>query len=272
MTSEMNQVLEALDFSRLGFSISILISTLVLAKLLRVFGKRLTQVFPDLKLRLEQVVTFINFILILSGIGLSIFLLFRSKEAAFAIAGSMGLAFAIGAKDIAASLLSGVTVILDRSFQVGDRIRFNDIYGDVISIGVRSTRVRTLDDSIVTIPNSQFMNSPVSSANSGALDMQVEIDFHVDCSTNLSLVKQIAKEATIASRYVYLEKPIQILFKDVVFEKMVYTRVRIKAYVIETVYEKAFESDVTERVHLAFQKKGVLSAGERPIDSKPASP
>ncbi len=64
------------------------------------------------------------------------------------------VAFAIGEKDIAASLLSGLIVMFDRSFQVGDRIKFDGIYGDVLSIGVRSTRVRTLDDSLVTVPNS----------------------------------------------------------------------------------------------------------------------
>jgi len=144
-------------------------------------------------------------------------------------------------------------VVFDRSFQVGDRISFGDIYGDVISIGVRSTRVRTLDDSIVTIPNSQFMSNPVTSANAGALDMQVEVDIYVQYGSDLEKVKKLLTESAVSSRFVFLEKPIQVLFKDVFVDRVFCTRARVKAYVVETVYEKNFESDLTQRLQRAFR-------------------
>lgn len=252
MNMDASNIFAAFDFSRLTLSLSVLVLSFIVAKSCKILSGRLSRIFPDFRLRIEQITTIINFILVIGSIALAIFLLFRSREAALAIGGSIGLAFAIGAKDVAASLLSGLIVMFDRSFRVGDRVKFGDIYGDVLAIGVRSTRIRTLDDSIVTVPNSQFMNSPVTSANAGALDMQVEVELFVSPTSDLQLVEKLVREAAIASRCVFLEKPVIVLFKDQIAEQMFFTRVLLKAYVLDVSYEKRFESEVTERVHLAF--------------------
>jgi small-conductance mechanosensitive channel len=257
MNDELAGILDAFDFSRIGSSFLVLLFAFVLSKVAKAVLSRVSRAFPDWKLKIEQVGTLTGFVIVLGSVSLAVFLLFRSREAAIAIGGSLGLAFAIGAKDIAASLLSGLFVVFDRSFQVGDRIRFGDIYGDVLSIGVRSTRVRTLDDSIVTIPNSQFMSNPVTSANAGALNMQVEVDIYIQYGSDLAKVKKLLTESAVASRFVFLEKPIQVLFKDVFVDMVFCTRARVKAYVIETVYEKTFESDLTERFQRAFRHHAI---------------
>ncbi len=254
MSGDVNDILESFDFSRLGLSLLVLLLALFVSRLMKSGFLRLSKAFPEWKLKLEQISTMASFIIVLGSVCLATFLLFRSKEAALAIGGSVGLAFAIGAKDIAASILSGLIVVFDRSFQVGDRIKFGDIYGDVLTIGVRSTRIRTLDDSVVTVPNSQFMNTPVISANAGALDMQVEVDFFLSYGSDLPKIRKILIEAAVASRYVYLEKPVQVLFKDIIVDRILCTRARVKAYVFETLYEKAFESDLTERFQKASAK------------------
>lgn len=266
MSDNIGDLVGALDFSRLGLSLLILLLAYVLGKLLKSFLERLAKGFPEWKLKIEQIGTLLGFVIVLGSICLAVFLLFRSREAALAIGGSVGLAFAIGAKDIAASLLSGLIVVFDRSFQVGDRIKFADIYGDVISIGVRSTRIRTLDDSLVTIPNSQFMNSPVISANAGALDMQVEVDFYLQFGSDLAKARKVLLEAAVASRYVYLEKPIQVLFKDVFVDRVFCTRAKVKAYVVTTTYEKAFESDLTERFQIAAAKHQLAAPTGAAVD------
>lgn len=257
MNTQTFDIFSAFDFSRIFVSFIVLVIAYVLARICKSASLKLGKSFPDYRLRFEQVMTVISFIIIVGSIALAVFLLFRSKEAAIAIGGSIGLAFAIGGKDVAASLLSGMIVMFDRSFRVGDRVKFGDIYGDVISIGVRSTRIRTLDDSIVSVPNNQFMNTPVTSANAGELDMQVEVVLYIAPNSNLQIVAKIVREAAVASRSIYLEKPIQILFKDQIVGNIFCTRVLLKAYVLEVIYEKRFESEVTERAHEAFAKHDV---------------
>ena len=73
-----------------------------------------------------------------------------------------GLAFAFAAKDTIANLFGSVTVILDRPFGIGDWVVIDGkIEGIVEEVGIRSTRVRTFYDSLVTVPNGSLAGVPV---------------------------------------------------------------------------------------------------------------
>ena len=67
-----------------------------------------------------------------------------------------GLAIALAAQKTIENLFGGVSVISDRPVSVGDFCKFGDRVGTVEDIGLRSTRIRTLDRTVVTVPNSQF--------------------------------------------------------------------------------------------------------------------
>ncbi|MCP4994948.1 MAG: mechanosensitive ion channel family protein [Gammaproteobacteria bacterium] len=72
-----------------------------------------------------------------------------------------GLAFALAAKDMVQNLFGSITVLMDRTFSVGDWIVVDGVEGSVESIGFRSTRVRTFYNSLVTVPNSKFITADV---------------------------------------------------------------------------------------------------------------
>ncbi|MGB1655738.1 MAG: mechanosensitive ion channel family protein [Longimicrobiales bacterium] len=72
-----------------------------------------------------------------------------------------GLALAMAAKDTVANFFGGFTIFTDRPFTMGDRIVISGFDGTVSEIGIRSTRLKTLAGSEVTIPNSRFADSPV---------------------------------------------------------------------------------------------------------------
>lgn len=77
-----------------------------------------------------------------------------------------GLAFALAAKDVVQNLFGSVTVLLDRTFMVGDWVIIGDVEGTVEEIGFRSTRIRTFYNSVVTLPNSHLITASVD--NMGA--------------------------------------------------------------------------------------------------------
>ncbi|VAX07630.1 Potassium efflux system KefA protein / Small-conductance mechanosensitive channel [hydrothermal vent metagenome] len=72
-----------------------------------------------------------------------------------------GLAFALAAKDMVQNLFGSVTILMDRTFSVGDWIIVGDIEGTVEGIGFRSTRIRTFYNSAVTVPNALFITAEV---------------------------------------------------------------------------------------------------------------
>lgn len=67
-----------------------------------------------------------------------------------------GLAFALAAKDIIANLFGGFTVFTDKPFKVGDRIKIDKYDGNVETIDIRSTKIRTTEGRLVTVPNAKF--------------------------------------------------------------------------------------------------------------------
>jgi MscS family membrane protein len=76
-----------------------------------------------------------------------------------------GLALAMAAKDTVSNVFGGFTIFTDRPFTINDRIKFSGFDGNVEEIGLRSTRVRTLGGTLVTVPNAKFADSPVENVS-----------------------------------------------------------------------------------------------------------
>lgn len=70
-----------------------------------------------------------------------------------------GLAFALAAQDTIANLFGGVSIFLDKPFKINDRIQVDGYDGTVEEIGIRSTRLKTLDGRILTIPNKSIAHN-----------------------------------------------------------------------------------------------------------------
>lgn len=72
-----------------------------------------------------------------------------------------GVAVALAAKDSVENFFGALTIVLDMPFGVGDWVKIGDVEGAVEDIGLRSTRIRTLGDSLVTLPNSNLIKASV---------------------------------------------------------------------------------------------------------------
>jgi len=210
--------------------------------------------FPNRRLLLQKIATILQFLVyIITGISV-IALSFRITDSVLTlIGGTVAVSVGFAIKDVVASFIAGIMIMIDRPFQVGDRISFGGQYGDITAIGLRSVRLQTLDDNTVTIPNNKFLNEITSNGNYGALDMQVVMDFYVGPDQDVRLASELVNESAVSSRFVFLEKPVVVLVNQTILESHVAVRLRLKAYVLDTRYEKAFETDVNLRVMDAFR-------------------
>ena len=183
----------------------------------------------------------------------------RSLLAAGAV---IGVAIGFAAQNILKNIFGGIIIIIDQPFQVGDKIRIGETYGEVVSIGLRATRIVTSDDNLVSVPNANVIDSQVANANAGALHCQVVVELYVPGWADTTKVKSIAHSAAANSKYVYLGKPIVVNVRDE-FKETFLTQLAVKAYVLDTRYEFAFASDVTEAAKTEFRKQGYF---DRPIE------
>ena len=77
------------------------------------------------------------------------------------LAGALGVGIGFGLQNITNNFVSGIIILFERPIKVGDRIQVGDVYGDVVSISMRSTTVVTNDNISVIVPNSEFISSTV---------------------------------------------------------------------------------------------------------------
>lgn len=170
---------------------------------------------------------------------------------------ALGVGIAVAAQDVLKNVLGGLTVVFDQPFQVGDKISVGGTYGEVVSIGLRSTRIVTADDDMVSIPNAKLVEEQVANSNAGQLNCQVATNLYLPGRVDERLAKKIAFEAAVTSRYVFLNKPIVVLVQDD-FRTTFVTRIKVRAYVLDPRFEFVFQSDVTERARDGFRKAGLM--------------
>lgn len=243
----------------LATAVLVLVGTYILVRFLTSALQRVGERWVDKRLLINQIGTLARFALWLLGIIAAIALSVNlTKEVLLAIGGTAAVTIGFALKDLAASILAGVIIIIDRPFQVGDRVTFAGIYGEIASIGLRSVRLVTLDDNVVTIPNNKFLTDVVSSGNWGALDMMIQMDIFVGVDQDIALAERLVGEALTSCRYAYTKKPWVVLVNQVLQDHVMAVRLRAKAYVLDVQYEKAFETDVTKRVMAAFREHHIL--------------
>ena len=237
----------SLSAGKIFWSILIFIIALILIKFISQVLEALAEKNAKMRLLVKRLIPIIRitgwtivFYIIIAGI------LSPPIETLIAVTASAGIAVGFASQDILKNIFGGIMILFDRPFQVGDKIQVGTHYGEVVQIGLRTVRVVTADDSLVSIPNSEIVNQSVSNSNSGESNCQVVAEFFLPADIDLKKTRKIAHRAAATSRYVFLNKPIVVIFKNEILQGRSVLKMRLKAYVLDTRYEFPFASEMTE--------------------------
>jgi MscS family membrane protein len=114
-----------------------------------------------------------------------------------ASAGIVGIAIGFAAKDTLANLFAGVFILADAPYKVGDFIELEGQRGQVIKIGLRSTRILTRDDIEITIPNSTIANSKIINESGGpTVKHRLRVPIGVAYGSDIDRVRAVLEEVT----------------------------------------------------------------------------
>lgn len=116
------------------------------------------QLIPVVRKGLRSVIWILGIIVALNNAGYDV-------AALIAGLGIGGIALAMAAKDTIANIFGGITVFTDKPFTINDRVKIGGFDGNITEIGIRSTRLKTLEGRIVTIPNSKFTDGMVENVS-----------------------------------------------------------------------------------------------------------
>ncbi|NVN99775.1 MAG: mechanosensitive ion channel family protein [Geobacteraceae bacterium] len=108
------------------------------------------------------------------------------------------LAIGMAAKDTLANMISGFTLMIDRPFRIGDRIQLTGgQIGDVQDIGLRSTKIKTAENQLLVIPNSDLCNTILTNQAFPDVRAKGRINIGVAYGSNVDQVKDILIQAAV---------------------------------------------------------------------------
>lgn len=186
--------------SRFLTSVYIIIATWIISvfvdDLLRVYGiilaKKTETEFDDRIIGILQsigkyIIWFAGLLYVLSYLDINITPLIAG-------AGIVGIAIALAAQDVFSNVFGSAVIVTDRPFRVGDRVMIDDITGDVVHIGPRSTRLLSLDRDVVTIPNNKIASSIVHNYSLPNPQIRIQIPVSVAYDSDLAQVTRVLEE------------------------------------------------------------------------------
>lgn len=140
------------------------------------------QLIPVVQKGVRSIIWVLGIIIGLDNIGFDI-------TAMIAGLGIGGLALALAAQDSVKNIFAGIMIFLDKPFRLNDRIQINGHDGTVEEVGLRSTRIRTLEGRIVTIPNCTFTDNSVINVTSQPA-LKVKLNLGLTYDTNESQMQK----------------------------------------------------------------------------------
>jgi small conductance mechanosensitive channel len=127
--------------------------------------------------------------------------------------GFLSVAIGFAAKDSLGNIIAGMQIFWDKPFAVGDWIEVEDRFGEVKDITVRTTRIRTLDNTYIIIPNQTIINSPlINHSINGAT--RIKIVFSIGYGESIDWARQTLLEITSNIQYVLQDPAPDLIVRD----------------------------------------------------------
>jgi len=133
--------------------------------------------------------------ILISGVGLGAMLQVWGINVTALVAslGIGGLAFALAAKDTAANLFGSFSLLADKSIRIGEWIKVNGVEGTVENIGMRTTKIRSFQKSLITVPNHIVANNPIENFSRRGI-RRIKMHIGLTYSTNSEQITKIMKD------------------------------------------------------------------------------
>lgn len=132
--------------------------------------------------------------LVVIGAGIMVILAIWSVDITplLASAGIVSVVVALAAKDTMSNFFGGISVFVDKPYKIGDYIILDQQErGEVVNIGIRSTRIKTRDDVMITIPNAIIANSKIVNESAPIPNFRVRIPIGIAYGSDVELVEKI---------------------------------------------------------------------------------
>ena len=202
----------------------------------------------------------VRFVIITLGVVLALSELGINVTPLLAGAGVMGLALSLAAKDTLSNLIAGVLLIVDRPFQVGDRIELwtapneTGSWGDVIEIGLRATKIRNPDNLVIVVPNNQIMQRDITIYTMSGQHIRLRIPFSVAYDSDIDRAKELLVDIANAVDGVKRDPAPIVIARGFGPSEV---KLELRVWILEARTRRRIADEMSERALRAFAEAGV---------------
>ncbi len=175
-------------------------------------------------------------------------------------AGVAGVAIGFAAKDTLSNLIAGVLLIVDRPFEIGDRIEVWDApkgsatWGDVIDIGLRATKIRTTDNIVIVIPNNKIMTRDIINYTLISERIRVRINVGVAYNADIQKAKDILVELAKTVAWVAPVPSPKVVVRNFGDSSV---DLQLRVWIDDARKRMDTISDITDKIKTAFDDAGI---------------
>ncbi|MBI2653073.1 mechanosensitive ion channel family protein [Candidatus Woesearchaeota archaeon] len=169
--------------------------------------------------------------------------------------GIAGVAIAFALQNTLGNIFGGMSIILDKSVRVGDKIKLdNDTMGTVIDVGLRSTKIKTWDGELITVPNGKLADTRILNFVQPEPAVRVAIEFGVEYGSDASKVRKVVLDTIRKIPGVIKEPAPKVLMTE-----MADFALKFKALFWVETFDIKFDTRAlaTEEIYNALRREGI---------------
>jgi small-conductance mechanosensitive channel len=208
----------------------------------------------------ELLARFSGIIILATAIIIALDLLGVNIVPFIACAGVAGVAIGFAAKDTLSNLIAGILLIIDRPFEVGDRIEVwsapagTATWGDVIDIGLRATKIKTTDNIVIIIPNNEIMVRDIINYTTITEKIRLRINIGIAYDAEMQTAKDIILNVADSAEWVAKEPPPVVVVRNFGDSSV---DLQLRVWIDDARKRMRTISYITDRVKTAFDEQGI---------------
>ncbi|MDO7876123.1 mechanosensitive ion channel [Hymenobacter sp. ASUV-10] len=217
------------------------------------FGETDDDFSSDFNKRSSRMVA-IRLVVLVTGFLLAVAALGLPLDKIALVFGALSVGIGLGLQNVVNNLVSGIILIFERPFHVGDFIEVAGKSGRVKDIGIRSSKLITLAGSEVIVPNGDLLSGHVINWTLSNNHIRVELTLKVDPGADLSAVRQLIEQEIKASTNTLHNSPPEILLNSV--NTKVY-ELKVLFWITNIRQEQMVKSEILAGIHQRFTQQGI---------------
>jgi potassium efflux system protein len=177
-----------------SFSAIIYLSSLLQKNIGLLFGESQLPTADDRVGPLSSVLALVRLVIIIAGVFLAIAASGISIDKFTVVLGALSVGIGLGMQNIVSNFVSGIILIFEKPFQIGDYVELADKKGRIREIGIRSSKMLTSQGSEVIIPNGDFIANRIVNWTSNETYLKTELILKVSGATDLQAVRELLRK------------------------------------------------------------------------------